>query len=221
MSNNKIWLLSLLVGILIISALSLVSAETYPANLNISFKIPTNLTNCNLTLEYANTTLILNGVSMDNKQGYANYTINSLDVGNYNYYSECKTGIIKITGNGQAASNNLEIFIWMLFIFTVLGNLVFLIMILVKLATSTETIFGVLNAWGFYVLLIITSYLSGFLTYGYITSITNLLLTILVWSNGVLPLISLIITMFIKGTKKKRPMGIQELTGNQPFRRWF
>lgn len=144
------------------------------------------------------------------------YTIycNSTSVGGYD------DGIVYITQSGYKASTSLEIFIWILFIIGVVGNLIVLILILVKLATTKETIFGVLNAWGLYLLLIITNFLSGFLTYTYITTTTDLLLTILVWSNGVLPLISLFITMFIKGTQKKRPIGINELTGQAPFGRF-
>ena len=114
----------------------------------------------------------------------------------------------------------MEIFIWILFIICIVGNITLLILILVKLATTNETIFGVLMAWGFYTLLLITNFLGGYLVTTYIENITDLFLTIFVWSNVVLPVISLVVTMFVKGTKKKKPVGINEITGPSPLRRF-
>lgn len=124
-----------------------------------------------------------------------------------------------VTKLGEVATGNLEMLIWILFIIAAAGNVIFFILILVKLATTNETIFGVLISWAFYGLMIIVSYLSGLLITPYISNISDFFLDIFVWSNCVLPVIALVITMFKKGTDKKKPISIQELTGRVQFNR--
>lgn len=147
------------------------------------------------------------------------------ETGEYLFNWDCQDGTrggyfnshMAVTINGELAGDTMQIFIWVVFITATIGNILLLILILVKLATTRETVFGVLMAWGFYILMIVSSYLGGFLISSYITDLADIFLTIFVWSNGVLPVISLIITMFVKGTKKKSPISIEEMTGRVPF----
>lgn len=90
----------------------LASATTYPLNQDLNFKIPTNLTNCNLTISYPNTTDLIQGQLMQDNKGYSNYTINKnlLVLGEYNYFSECGNGNFKITNNGYEATTGQGLF---------------------------------------------------------------------------------------------------------------
>lgn len=125
---------------------------------------------------------------------------------------------VSITRTGETTSNIIEGLTWFLFVVSIIGNTIFLVLILVKLVTVKETVFGLLEAWAFYLLLLIVNYMGGFMTSDFIASRTDFLITILTWTNGVLPAISLAVTMMIKGTQKKKPISVNEFTGKTPFR---
>jgi len=122
-----------------------------------------------------------------------------------------------VTNSGHAPADSLlTTIIYLLFIISTIGLLGTFILTLAKLVTFKETIFGVLTTWGFVLLNIITNYLGReYLLRYFIEDMTSFLMTITIWSNGVLPLISLIITMFVLGTKKKRPLTVEEMTGGR------
>jgi hypothetical protein len=188
------------------------------------------ITNANCSIQLFNQTgnLILNG-NLIYSVGYNIYigSGNFSQVGVYSFNLYCRSGSIGgfasgefgVTKNGEIWGDVGMVFIYILFIAAAIGNLSLLILTLVKLTTTKETIFGVLTTWGFYILMIVVNYMSGFMTSGYIGGISDFMLTILVWSNGVLPLISLVITMFIKGTQEKKPLSVEDLTGNAPIKR--
>ncbi len=190
---------------------------------NATQKINTSV-NCDVLFTYAG------GVA-----DYANYStpflvhnLSDLNVGTHTLKTTCwtpnevgsSTQFIKVTVTGETTGEIVEGLIWFLFILAVLGNITMLILILVKLVTVRETIFGVLAAWAFYVLMIIVNYQSGLMTTTFIYDISGFVITILTWSNGVLPAISLVVTMFFKGMQKKKPIGINELTGRSPLGRY-
>jgi len=203
--------------------------ESMPQNfiLNLSVsnatqKITTGIT-CDIVLNYG-----------EGQVDYSNYStsflsshnLSSLHVGTHTLKSVCwtanevgtSTQLIKVTKTGETTGDFMETLIWFLFIAAVMGNLIFFILILVKLVTTNETVFGVLSAWGFYILMLVVNYQSGFLTTRYITTLSEVFLNLMRWSNVVLPIISLVITMFVKGTKQKRPIGVEEFTGKNPLR---
>ena len=82
-----------------------------------------------------------------------------------------------------------------------------------KLITASETIYGVLSSWLFIVLMLISIYLNNYLLDSYASSLSNTFLDISIWTNGVLPVIGLIVSMIYKGFNKKRPPSIQDVSG--------
>ena len=122
-----------------------------------------------------------------------------------------------VTQSGQApADDTLTLFIYLLFIISTIGLFTTFILTLAKLVTFRETIFGILTTWGFVVLNMIVNYLGKeFLLRTFVDDITGTFITITIWSNGVLPVISLIVTMFVVSTQKKKPIGVEELTGGR------
>lgn len=199
-----------------ILSLSLISSA-YIKDTAIDLKISTNSSPCNVTITYPNTTNFIYNKPMTMGTGYANYTLNITELGNYGYYSDCGNGIIEVTPNGESnASGIFLVFIYFLFIISIIGLIVTFILTLVNLATSRETIFGVLTAWGFFALVLIADYLTkNYLNDTFLSSFTDLFISITAWSNVLLPLIALFITFFVKGTQKKKPLGINELTGGR------
>lgn len=185
---------------------------------------------CNLTsLKYPDGSMIVANVGMTKNLALFNYTLDgSLTgvTGKYTVMGFCIGGGIyspfaynfEITPKGiLSAGDVFTVFIWLVFIIALVGCISCFILTLTKLVLAQETIFGILTTWGFYVLMIMANYLGGFLLTSYIADIGGFLLDILVWSNGVLPLISLIITMFIKGMQKQKPLSVQEITGGGRF----
>jgi|1_EtaG_2_1085319.scaffolds.fasta_scaffold00916_11 hypothetical protein len=150
-------------------------------------------------------------------------TLSSEQIGEYAYHINCNntdlggfaSGTIHITGNGEPpAKDNLQIFIYLFFGFTIVALLTTLILTLAKLALADETLYGVITTWSVYLMLIFSNHLgSSYLLDPFVMSITNNLLGAFAFTHGVLPLVSLIITMFIKSTKKKKNLSVKELTG--------
>lgn len=150
---------------------------------------------------------------------------NFTQVGEYNAITNCNTSVqtgavdfsFFVNSAGKTAGDFFSVLIWIIFIIAVIGNWTYFILILVKLVTATETVFGVITTWGLYILLMISSYISGFLLVDYVTQLSNNFLDLLRYTNVILPLISLIITMIWKGVKQKNPIGIKDFTGRRPF----
>jgi len=70
-------------------AITLVSA-TYSTG-DIELRHETNLTSCNISIAYPNTTLLIDNQLMGNQVGFVNYTFNTNTIGEYNYYGLCGT----------------------------------------------------------------------------------------------------------------------------------
>lgn len=120
-----------------------------------------------------------------------------------------------VTKNGYApVGDNFKIFIYILFIVSLMGCLFYLIMSIFNLATATQTIFGVLSAWTFYLGMILSYYLANNFLLDYF--IEDISISVIKWGGFpliLIPVFSLIWTMFKKGTEKKKPLSPQELTG--------
>lgn len=75
---------------------------SYGKNTAVDIKISTNLTNCDITISYPNTTNIVFENVMTINNGYANYTLNNTStLGTYSYFSECGYGTFDVTYNGE------------------------------------------------------------------------------------------------------------------------
>jgi len=155
----------------------------------------------NYNINFCNTTLI--GKYIVNTIGDIDGTITTQTP--YFFYIS-KTG-------GNIIENNNAIFIWLLFLITILGSFYYLFLGIAKLATQTETIYGVLSSWAFILLTLIINYMAQDMVGTFIYDQSIFILQITAWTNGVLPLIGLIITIMIKGLKKNKPIGIEELGG--------
>jgi hypothetical protein len=113
-----------------------------------------------------------------------------------------------------AAGDNMNIFITALFILTTLGLFYTLFLGLAKLATSSMTIYDIMISWGFYILLIMVNHLTAhYVEDVFMYNLTDTFLNTTVWTNGVLPVISFIVSYFIRATQKKRPLSVQEVAG--------
>lgn len=148
--------------------------------------------------------------------------------GVYSYKVICNTtsqagfyeGQYYVTKNGNIPADDIfQTIIYILFFISLAGLIVTLVLTIAKIATANETIYGLLLSWFFYVLMFFTQYLgANYLITTFIEDFGQLLLTITMWSNVVLPVIGLIITIIYKSTRKKNPLTPQELTGGNLLR---
>jgi len=150
-------------------------------------------------------------------------TLNTAQIGEYAYHITCNTtetggfaaGNFIITGNGEPQpDSSFLIFVYILFLLTCILLVSTLVLTLVKMAMANETIYGVLISWSSYILLIFSNYLGhNYILAPFVRDITDNLILAFGFTNVIIPLISLIITMFIKSTQKKKLVGVDELTG--------
>jgi hypothetical protein len=113
----------IIVAMFLILTLSFVSSFAYPSDKEIDFKIPTNESDCNLTISNSTTNIILNqSMGINTLSEYANYTITSLSPGDYLYFSNCGTGEFQVTPNGSEKNNTQlysRIFLLLFFMFAI------------------------------------------------------------------------------------------------------
>jgi len=150
---------------------------------------------------------------------------NFSQIGAYAYIIDCNTsnsggfasGSYYVTFKGlDPAGDNFKIFIYALFIFTIVFVVMRLVLTLVTLVTASETIYSVLLSWGSYILLITVYFLGmNYLLASFIRDISGSLLTAVAFTNVFLPLIALVITMIKKGTDKATPINVEEITGRK------
>lgn len=148
-----------------------------------------------------------------------------LNKGLYSFKAYCKTanqaGLYEksyyVTKSGHSpAEDQLTIFIYSLFIVCIVVLFYTFLTTLTHLATFSETVYTVILSWSAYILVIIVNYLGEeYLIRTYVENITSFLLTASAFTNVLLPLLSIIITMFVKSTMKKKPLSVQELAGRQ------
>lgn len=112
-------------------------------------------------------------------------------------------------------------FLYALVIIFVLGMLFIFVINLAKLATFSTTVYSVAISWSFFFGMLLTYQL--ILEYSAVPNIINLLdqiRSISMWIAVVFPLIALVVTMFKKGTDKRKPISIEDLTGGNLLRRY-
>ena len=226
-------LISLLCILSILCVLQVATAEIQslpPQKQGECFEITQTCDNCTyITLEYVtyptpnSTKAYINTNMTQVGHGY-NYTFCETDLtgqyiistcGDMNGINTCPNYDFDVTSGGYSdQGSEFKIFIWIIFIVAVLGLFATLFLTIFKLATATETIYGVLITWAFLILLIVSNYLGNtFLQYDYISRLTAQFLQVCIWTNGVLPVLSLIIAIFVRSTKKKGVLSPQEISG--------
>lgn len=213
----------LMVVMLLLMIVPLASADlgTFRQGDCVNIKTILNTTAVNIsTLSYPNTTIALTNVAMTKLGSTFNYSFcNTEPLGIYTYdYFDIEGNVyvnsFTITKNGyELPGDNFTIMLYILFIVAVVGTFVTFILTIAKLATTSETIFGVLTTWSFYILLILVNYLSSYQLDSYITNLSSTFITITTWSNGVLPLISFVIAFFVRGTQQAKPLSVDNVTG--------
>lgn len=173
---------------------------------------------------YPDSTLIINEQLIMEKNGddYNLTFLNTTKLGNYVVYGLCdENGIktnwvydFKITKNGEEnVGDNFNLFIYIIFIVATLGLFCTFIVGLAKLAMLETSIYDVLLSWVFIVLMVITNYISNYQMNDFVSSLSGQFLSVTSWSNGVLPLISLMVCIIVRSMQKQRPLSVQEITG--------
>lgn len=124
---------------------------------------------------------------------------------------------LALTPDGSTpAGDNMNIFITLLFIVGVIGLFYTFLITIAKLVTFEITVYNVIMSWGFYILVIIVNHLTAhYVEDVFMFNLTENFITYTPFSNILLPIIALIVTMFVKGTMKKKPLSVQELAGRQ------
>jgi DMSO/TMAO reductase YedYZ heme-binding membrane subunit len=124
-------------------------------------------------------------------------------------------GVMAVTPDGSTpAGDNMNIFITMLFIVATLGLFYTLFLTIAKLVTADETVYDVLLACGSFILLIIVNHLTAhYIEDVFMYNLSETFISLTPWTNIVLPIIAFVITIFIKGTQKKRPLSVAEIGG--------
>lgn len=124
-----------------------------------------------------------------------------------------------VTKSGNPPADDIfTTFIYALFIFGSLGLFYTLFLGFAKLATGSETIYDVLVSWCFFILMLIINYLGQeFLIRTYVEDLSALFISISIWTNGLLPVISFIISVIWRSLKKKKNLSVQELAGRNLY----
>jgi hypothetical protein len=101
-----------------------------------------------------------------------------------------------------------------LFIVATLGLFYTLLLTIAKLVTAEETVYDVILSWGAFILLIIVNHLTAhYIEDVFMYDLSNTFISLTPWTNVVLPIVAFVITLFVKGTQKKRPLNVQEIGG--------
>lgn len=166
---------------------------------------------------------ISNTISSDGDLKFTTYPSNLSSKGEYSFKWICNSSVqsgvyeetFYVTKNGFYPADDLfKMFIWFLFILTSVGLFYTFFLTIAKIATADESVADVLVAWSFLILTMVVVYLSeNYLLSSFVENLANSWLTILIWSNGVLPLIAFIISVFYKSTQKRNVLDVGTLWG--------
>jgi hypothetical protein len=186
-----------------------------------------NSTYANITrVIYPNSTTAINiQTKMTSNGDDYNYSFSSTDaLGTYVVYGSCdengdKTNwvydfIISKTGESNGG-DILNIFIYSLFIASTIGLFYTLILGLIKLTISDTSIYDVLISWMFLLLIIIINFISNYQVNNLVSELSSKFIMVGAFTNGFLPLLSLIITIAVKSMKKGKTLSVQEFTGGK------
>lgn len=155
-----------------------------------------------------NQTVLCDGVSLvDLPNADGNYNLTVLDdVGD----SQTITiKVIKPNGILVAAIYTLTFFLLLSILFVFILNLA-------KLATTSTTIYDVaISMTVYFGLLISYQLIIEYSAVPFIIDWLDLIRSIAGWVLVMLPLISFVVTFFVKGTQKKKPLSVQEILGGR------
>lgn len=154
---------------------------------------------------------ILNGTNTT--EMFGTYIVNGIGDLNGNPQSWAVT--FEITPNGQQSpGDNFNLFIYILFGFVFFFSFFFMILNIAKLATASETIFGLALSWCVYFLMLFNSWIIvNYSVSSFLRDNISWVIASFGFTNFLLPLISMFISFFKRGTEKRRPLNVQELTG--------
>jgi len=180
------------------------------------------------TLLYPNRTTAKQNIIMTKNLDSYNYTFKDTNtLGVYlvfmvcdkEYYLDDYYLYFLITRTGQTpADDNLLIFIYLIFIMIISLLIYTMVINVAKTATIETTVSDVAISWGLYFVMLTLYYLARvYIIDDFILNFSGIFLSITAFTHVVLPLISLILTMFIRSTEKKRLISVNEFTG-RPFR---
>lgn len=184
-----------------------------------------NSTYANITrIVYPNSSLAVDyQIEMTKNGDDYNYSYFSTEaLGTYIVYGSCLENgnkinwvyDFKITKNGEEkAGDIINLFIYILFIIASMGLIYTFILGLIKLTIGDTGIYDVLISWTFFVLIVITNFISNYQINNLVSELSSKLITIGAVTNGFLPLLSLIISIAIKTTKKGKILSVREVYG--------
>ena len=113
--------------------------------------------------------------------------------------------IFTITRSGDSLiSGNMNIFLWLIFIISFIGITLTLLYVIVKLTIWDVTINNLLISWAFFILFILTNYLSQDSINRFIFNFTDSLIYAFGFSNALLPMFAFIASVFYKTLTGKR-----------------
>lgn len=184
---------------------------------------------CNITVQYPNNSLMINSQPMGTTfYPKFNRTITDTTVfGRYDGTQTCcQSGLCGqqdfyylITPSGEDTPG--DNFLILIYIgFTIICVLLFytLIMTVAKIATVSETIYGIAFTWSVYfVLLILYWMINHYSTSSFLRNNIGLFVTITGFTHIILPLISFVISIFARSTQKARLLTIPELMGRNYY----
>jgi len=125
-----------------------------------------------------------------------------------------------VTNSGlDPAEGIFEFLIYLLFIISTITLFLYFFITVVKTATVTQNVYGVLISWASLILMIIVNYLGKeYLLRTFVEDLSGSFISIAAWTNGVLPVIALVLTIFVRSTQKKNNLTIKEFTGGKLLR---
>jgi len=122
-----------------------------------------------------------------------------------------------ITPNGEdIKGDNFLIFVYVAFMIILCASIYLLIINIAKLASKSETIFGLALSWGVYFSLILMYWIiNNYSTSSFLRENIIWVVSSFGFTNFLLPLISLFIAIFVRSMEKKNPLSVAELTGRR------
>lgn len=157
----------------------------------------------NGSLIYRNSTLSYSGTAIPVNVPF--WVFN--DKGTYSFRSYCNTtaqaGLYSknfyVTKDGETPANDaLKIFLWLMFIVTGIGIFWSFFLTLFNLSQLKASILNILFSWGSYIGMIITLILSqNYLLINFIDLYAEFLIKVMLWTNGVFPVIAFIICLIV------------------------
>lgn len=181
---------------------------------------------CNITTFNPLRQPILNNTGMTDEGSYYRYELDKSFInknGLFENYISCCDGnqcatsnfFFKVTPNGEASVG--DIFLIILYIIFLIVSILLLYSFIInisKLATVSTTIYDVAFSWGVYFGFLIIYWLSvNYIPNNFVSDNMNIFISITTFTNGFLPILSLIITMIYKSTQKKKVLSVKEMNG--------